>query len=366
MYKLLALLVLQLPFHMYAQCNGYTELCGKKYNEVAYLTTHNAYNAGDDGFNLPNQTFGLTRQLQDGVRAVMLDVYDEGGVATVYHGFSFMGTATLASNLNEIKSFLTANPNEVVTLLFETYISSSLMESELQSAGLMPMLHVQPLGQPWPTLQEMIEENKRVVVFSEQNNGTPAQGWYHYLWDYAVETHFTNHTITDFSCAYNRGNPNNDLFIVNHFITDATLSTGQLNQAEVINQFDFFYNRMQECQIEHQKFPNFPTVDFYEVGTTATVVDSLNQVAAVSSGIYNRKTNSWLVTSNPSAGRFIFRPTTPWLKSKYVVTNMLGEIISTGRLQASTTIDLTLHPAGVYTFSAQKDEHGRVQRLVKQ
>ena len=44
------------PIITYCQCNGSIELCSKKYNEVAYLTTHNAFNSSEDGLLFPNQT----------------------------------------------------------------------------------------------------------------------------------------------------------------------------------------------------------------------------------------------------------------------------------------------------------------------
>ena len=33
-----------------SQCNGSFQLCDKKYNEVAFLTTHNAFNSSEDNF----------------------------------------------------------------------------------------------------------------------------------------------------------------------------------------------------------------------------------------------------------------------------------------------------------------------------
>lgn len=265
-----------LPLTSWAQCNGHPELCDKRYNEVAYLTTHNAFNAEEEGFQLPNQTFGLTQQLQDGVRAFMLDVYDEGGTATVYHGFSLLGTATLADNLVEIKDFLDANPNEVVTIIFESYVDATMMDNSFTDVGLIPYLHEQTLGEDWPTLQQMINAGTQLVVLSDNNDALPTQGWYHYVWDFAVETGFSNNSPSDFSCEFNRGDSINDLFILNHFVTDATIGTGQTDQAAIVNAFDFFYPRILECQVEKQKLPNFPTVDFYELGETKRVVDSLN------------------------------------------------------------------------------------------
>ncbi len=82
-----------------AQCNGSIELCNKRFNEVAFLTTHNAFNCQEHGFNLPNQTWGITKQLHDGVRGLMLDVYDVNGVLTVYHGYSILGSMPLSQIL---------------------------------------------------------------------------------------------------------------------------------------------------------------------------------------------------------------------------------------------------------------------------
>ena len=60
----------------YAQCNGSADLCSKQYNEVAYLTTHNAFNSDEDGLLFPNQSYNIASQLNDGVRGLMIDVYD--------------------------------------------------------------------------------------------------------------------------------------------------------------------------------------------------------------------------------------------------------------------------------------------------
>ncbi|MCF8465609.1 MAG: phosphatidylinositol-specific phospholipase C domain-containing protein, partial [Flavobacteriales bacterium] len=349
---------------IYAQCNGHSELCDKRFNQVAYLTTHNAFNAGDDGFTLPNQTHGLTQQLAEGVRALMLDVYDEGGVATVYHGFSFLGTATLETNLTEIKDFLDANPNEVVCILFETYISANMMDTAMTQVGLKPMLHAQVLGEPWPTLQEMIEANKRLVFFSDHNNAQQGQDWYHYMWDFAVETDFDNNAQTDFSCAFNRGQATNDLFILNHFLTDATFSTGVIEQAQLINQFDNFYNRIIGCQAEHQKFVNFPTVDFYEVGQTLQVVDSVNGVAS-SVGISNAIVTSFSVSPNPSNGVFRITMNASNQNMTYSIYDISGKQISNGSLNQSSKIDLSEKPQGIYILSVSSSKGTETIKLVK-
>ena len=119
-----------------SQCNGYESLCFKKYDEVAYLTTHNAYSSNEDGFYLPNQNFNITSQLTDGVRAFMLDVYSENDQLVLYHGVSELGSSLFLDVLNEFKTFIDDNPNEVITLILEDYSSIIQLSDALFTSGI--------------------------------------------------------------------------------------------------------------------------------------------------------------------------------------------------------------------------------------
>ena len=301
--------------------------------------------------------------MNDGVRGLMLDVYDEGGVATVYHGFTFLGTTTLASNLTEIKDFLDANPNEIVTILFETYISSNMMDTVLTQVGLKSMLHVQTRGEMWPTLQEMIDADKRLVIFSDHDNGQVGQDWYHYMWDFAVETNFDNNALSDFSCDFNRGDSDNDLFILNHFATDPSLGTGRTDFSEQANEFNYFYNRALTCWDETGRFPNFPTVDFYELGQTLTVVDSLNTIQN-SVGISNVSDLSFSVSPNPSNGIFRVKLNSFTTIQDYSVFDINGTRLLSGQLKKSSTIDLNKYPEGIYFLSISASNGTKTIKLV--
>jgi hypothetical protein len=265
-----------LHINMYAQCNGYQSLCGKTYNEVAYLTTHNAFNTDADGFSLPNQNNSLTTQLNDGVRGFMLDVYSYFGTPTVYHGTFVLGTAPLSDNLAEFKNFLDANPNEVVTIILECNVDADDIEEEINDAGLSPYLYTH--NGTWPTLQTMIDNNTRLVIFSDVDDASTSQGWYHYMWDNMVETHYSFSDINDFNCDYNRGDSLNDLFIFNHFITNSITGTGQEGESQTANSNPFLIDRILQCQSEKGKFPNFITLDFYELGDGLTATNTINGI----------------------------------------------------------------------------------------
>ena len=123
--------------HMsYAQCNGSLNLCSKQYNEVAYLTTHNAFNSNEDGLLFPNQTYNIMSQLNDGVRGLMIDVYDHFGTPTAYHSVFALGTIPLSDIFNDIKTFLDNNPNEIITIILECYVIANDIEDEINQSGL--------------------------------------------------------------------------------------------------------------------------------------------------------------------------------------------------------------------------------------
>lgn len=304
--SLLGMMLLFL-FEGSAQCNGAFSLCDKKYNEVAYLTTHNAFNSSQDNFNLPNQNLNITGQLDMGVRAFMLDVYNWFGNTVVYHGSAILGTNTLEEELMKIKGFLDNHPTEVVTIILECYVSANDIEAEMNLTGLLPYAYEHQSGTEWPTLQEMIDSNKRCVVFSDVDDASSSQGWYHYMWTNMVETHFSNNDISDFSCDFNRGDSINNLFILNHFLTNGLLGTGLEAESEIVNSNPFFINRALQCQQEKAKFPNFVTVDFVELGDSKLVVDQLNGIEPLSIGeshfqnhvsVSPNPTESWLSVSS--------------------------------------------------------------------
>ena len=77
------------------KCNGHQELCDRRFDQVAYPMTHNAMaNAAAEWF-LANQNFGITRQLHDGIRGLMLDVYEEEGDLLLCHVLCGAGSQPL-------------------------------------------------------------------------------------------------------------------------------------------------------------------------------------------------------------------------------------------------------------------------------
>ena len=260
-----------LPSRAVYACNGAPELCDRRYDEVSYATTHNAMSNAADAFGGPNQQYAVTRQLADGVRGFMLDTHYDAGQTMLCHAFCVLGKRPLVATLTDIREFLESNPYEIVSIIFESYVSANDTRIAFEAAGLMPYLHAQPVAAPWPTLREMIAADRRLVVFTDSQGGT--YGWYHDVWSYAFETHYSFATPADLSCTPNRGNPSNRLFILNHFLTQ---TFGSPALADQINHDPLFIDRANQCAAEDAHLPNFVTVDHYQIGDVFPVVDALN------------------------------------------------------------------------------------------
>lgn len=350
------LILFFLVIKLHSQCNSSSALYSKRYNEVAYLTTHNAFNSADNNFLMPNQHFGVTRQLSDGVRALMLDVHDSSGSLFLYHGIPLLGRQPLADVLTEIKDFLDAHPYEIVTIIFECYTNCQAIENEMQLAGLTPYLFEKQNNSLWPTLEEMVSLNKRLVVFSDVNDAGPNQQWYHFMWDYCVETHYSVHDTADFTHDFNRGDSVNDLFIFNHFVTTPTFGFGSTSSSVNANSFSFLTRRILENYLLKNKFPNFLTLDFYDLGEGKQVVDWLN------TGLLSRdneQANHISIFPNPSTG--VFYLFTPFPFSHFAILNMSGVIIQEGKTGLSGDIIFKLQaPSGAYLV---RFDSGETQKI---
>lgn len=257
-------------------CNGHAALCERRYDQVAFAATHNAMSSADEGWFQPNQQHALRRQLDDGVRALLLDTHYAGGRVSLCHGVCAAGRSPLSDALGVIAGFLRDNPREVVTLIFEAHVSAADTAAEIARAGLLPAVYTH--RGTWPTLGEMIATGRRLVIFTEQGGGAPR--WYHDLWAHAWETPYRFGGSGDFTCGKNRGTEGAPLFLLNHFVTRVFPSESASRE---VNQWAVLGARARECQRRSGRLPNFVAVDFYATGDLLAVVDALNGVATMGS-----------------------------------------------------------------------------------
>lgn len=81
-----------------------------------------------------------------------------------------LNTGPLVDYLERINTWMVAHPNEVVTLLLtnQDNVDVSVFGKAMVDSGLAKLAYTPPKKlalNEWPTLQEMINSNKRLVMF---------------------------------------------------------------------------------------------------------------------------------------------------------------------------------------------------------
>jgi hypothetical protein len=264
-----------------ASCNGHAELCGRAYDAVAFPGNHDSYASVAYGVLDADQTYTLTRQLQDGMRVLHLEIIPDNGQPYLCHTLCGLGGLSLADGLTEVRTFVEGAPAEVVTLLTEsTQITTDQIASAFDAAGLTKYAHAHTLGQPWPTLGQMIQNGERVVVFhaDQSSTGGSSFDWMLDRFAWTWETPWDNQTSTDFGrCDADRGTKGSSIYVVDNYLENLPVETPA--NAALTNDNPFLVDRLLFCKQTEATLPNFVMVNYYEVGDVLHDVDVLNGFA---------------------------------------------------------------------------------------
>lgn len=255
-------------------CNGHVELCDRTFDTIVLAGTHNSMSTQDDGFIAPNQNRSMAQQLEDGIRAMLIDTYRDGDGLALCHGDCAFGRSDAIEQLGGIATFLREHPHEVMAFIFQDGVSADDSVAMLEQSGLAELALVPPApGEPWPTLREMIERDTRVLLTHESGRSGP--DWFPRAWDVFVDTPYSFETVDDFSCRRNRGPEDAPLRLLNHWL-GSPLPWPWL--AEEANPRDVLQPRADACTEAWGAPPTIVAVDFYDIGALFEVVDALNGV----------------------------------------------------------------------------------------
>jgi hypothetical protein len=305
-------------------CNGAAALCDRRLDEVTLAGTHNAMASADvPSWLFPQQERGIVAQLEDGVRALLLDVHygtpvrgtsvgdrvrtdlsggaaraeaervlgPEGSAAAMRirdrlvggtegprglhlcHGFCELGALPLDSTLRAIRGFLARHPNEVVLLVVEDYVAPQDLADAFVASGLAELAYRGRPGARWPTLRELIARDERVVVLVE--SGRPGVPWLLPAFAVLQETPYAFPSAGDtLSCAPNRGGTSGSLLQLNHWIE--TTPAPRPSNAAVVNRFAVLTERARRCERARGRRVNVIAVDFYRTGDLLRATRALN------------------------------------------------------------------------------------------
>jgi hypothetical protein len=302
-------------------CNGSASLCSKRIDQVIFPGTHNSYAASDQpGWHFATQRYGIGRQLDDGIRALLLDVHygvpnGDGLVRTDFaaegadankvtqamppgalraaeriagplgagmpsgkprlylcHTLCELGAEPLAPELAKIHAFLEAEPGAVLILVMEDYVPAKRIAAAFREAGLTRFVATLPRHGGQPTLGHLVLERERLVVFSEKGGGTPA--WYMPAFDYIQDTPLGAHRPDQLSCERFRGEPDSPLLLINHWIPPWPPSP-RLNA--LIGRRSFLRGRIRRCMDARGFEGAIVAVDFYDTTSVVRVAEELNR-----------------------------------------------------------------------------------------
>ncbi len=265
-------------------------------------------NADVKDWMFPHHLHDVSRQLQDGIRALAVDLHygiptggavktnlegtasrekieetvgPEGTAAAMRirdrlvggedaergiffcHGFCELGAYEVTSTLREMREFL----------VLEDYITTEDITRLFEESGLIDYVYTGSTTR-WPTLHQLIGANQRLSVFIE--SGRPGPAWMHPTLGVIQETPYTFHKPEDMSCRPNRGGTTGSLFLINNWIE--TTPAPRPSNAEIVNAYDALLARARQCMRERNHVPNIISVDFYDTGDLLRVVRTLNGI----------------------------------------------------------------------------------------
>lgn len=303
-------------------CNGAAALCSRRLDQVFFAGTHNSFAAADEpGWYFANQTYPIARQLHDGIRALLIDVHfgvedpatgtvrtdlaaegsdrnkvaeqiprqalkvadrvaggiglgDLHGVSEPYlcHTLCELGAEPLVPELEVIRRFLDDHPNEVLIVIVEDYVPPATIERAFEEAGLTSYVATLERHAPLPTLGELIQSGRRLLVFAEEKGGTPA--WYMPAFSFIQDTPLGALQPGQLSCARYRGQQGDPLLLINHWIPPFPPSPTVNAQ---IGRAAFLRARIERCTHERDIAGAMVAVDFYERTAVVDVARQLNE-----------------------------------------------------------------------------------------
>ncbi|KAI0071716.1 PLC-like phosphodiesterase [Panus rudis PR-1116 ss-1] len=278
-------------------CNGHAELCDRSYGNVTFLGAHDSFAFSEDPFALArDQEIDITSQLELGVRLLQAQAHLKDNVIHFCHTSKLLfDGGTVQDYLTTVNTFLEANPDEVVTFIFTNPEGLSLSEvwaPAFEASGIADIAYVPPTvpmkQSDWPTLGQLIDSDKRVVVFLDA--GADSDRSVPYIlpeFEMVWETPFS---VTDasFPCSVDRiSGPlsvTDHMYMINHSLNKDLLGTGIIVSdpldAPTTNSVTSISANAAGCApLAGGRAPNFVLLDFVNIGQGLEAVNRLNGFA---------------------------------------------------------------------------------------
>jgi hypothetical protein len=205
-------------------------------------------------------------------------VRGEGGERDLWlcHTVCELGATRMVDALEEIRSFLEENRDEVVILFIEPYVAPAEIAKAFERAGLDRYVATLARDEPLPTLGQLVRRNRRVIVFTEKDaDGTVP--WYLDGFSFVQDTPLGATTTDQLSCKRERGDADSPLLMLNHW---ADLFPPQLRANRPFQTKRAILSRARRCARKRGLPVNLIAVDHYDQGHLIDAVQTLNDERA--------------------------------------------------------------------------------------
>jgi len=281
------------------------------YNQVCWLTSHNSFAYKDPSFKhpkFPNQKLDINSQLKYGVRSFMIDLWYPGPGKVekeiiIAHSNDRDGQRLFAQPflpfLQTMQDWLDSHKEDIVTVHLESWIGDyQKIYSVLGTAKLQNLLfdlceyhggktiqkkgssacslptgkELDPGQLQWPTLGELRNTGKRLIIFSDSGEDI-GPGIMHTK-EY-METQYDLISYPDCEMRPDNRTIGANLFVMNHFYPVRILGMNfgadfpYISKKLMVttpNSYEEVYARMCTCFTQYKQIPNFIAMDFIGTG----------------------------------------------------------------------------------------------------
>jgi len=270
-------------------CHGNTVYCLRAYDNFTFAETHNAYSTVEDNFLIGiNHYTGLQRQWDGGIRAFMVDSHhrnyentsDEDvrfchSTGEFFHPCQY-GEVDAFEWLRKLNSLMNNTSGDVVTLLIENYVPAEHLSFLFNETGMNERIYTHTLGQPWPSIGDMVLDGTDLVVFWEQSQdeGFP---WLHDFGVFGWTTNYAENSKEEMTCSVYRGDGSQPVWHLNNWLSSAYGLPDPV-AARDVNDYETLLNRTLECWKKIGDRPTFVAVDYWEEGEVTNVTITLNKM----------------------------------------------------------------------------------------
>ncbi|MFY9150495.1 MAG: LamG-like jellyroll fold domain-containing protein [Prolixibacteraceae bacterium] len=164
--------------------------------------------------------------------------------------------------LLQIKNYLEKNPEKIFNLFLDFSTNVNELNDIFLEVGIDKFLYTFDPHEGWPTLKNMIEKNRRLIVFAMQDHRNSPE-WLHYVWNHAVEPYFSIWEAPVFKSEFLKGDPKNSLLIYNDYnFPQKSESVKNLKYDTSLN--PYLIEHIKKTWFNTGKTPNFIMLDRYE------------------------------------------------------------------------------------------------------